>query len=268
MIKISNLSFGYKKDVKTIDNLSLEIQKGKFVAILGHNGSGKSTLAKLILGLLKKSEGEILVNGLSVEQENYSAIRRLCYLVFQNPDNQFVGATVEDDIAFGLENHCVPHEKMRDLIEKYASEVGMLDYLEKEPSYLSGGQKQRVAMAGALVVEPKVLILDEATSMLDPKGRSDVLNLISRMKEKDPELTVLFITHDVEETLNADELIVLNQGKLAFQGLPNELFNDEKHVKELGLTMPFAYQINKLLNKEGITVKSDSFEGLVRELCK
>ena len=268
MIKIKNVSFGYKTDKRVINNLSLEIGKGKFVAILGHNGSGKSTLAKLLLGLLRIGEGDIFINDIKVEEKNYASIRNICYLVFQNPDNQFVGTTVEDDIAFGLENHRVPHEEMDGLIKKYAEEVGMGDYLKKEPSYLSGGQKQRVAIAGALVVKPKVLILDEATSMLDPKGRSDVLALLNKMKQEDSELTVLFITHDVEEALLADELIVLSHGELKYQGNVDKLFTDEKLLNEVSLTQPFGYKLNSMLNKKGVKSKATSFNDLVDELCK
>lgn len=272
MIKIENLVFYYGQDkskARTIINdVSLEIESGKNIAILGHNGSGKSTLAKLILGLLPIKGGKITVNDVEVNKNNYAELRKICYLIFQNPDNQFVGATVEDDIAFGLENHCVPHDQMQGLIEKYADSVGMLDYLKDEPTYLSGGQKQRVAIAGALVIKPKVLILDEATSMLDPKGKSDVLKLIQKMREEDKDLTVISITHDVEETLNSDELIVLEGGKISYQGVPNKLFENKKLCDELGLTIPFSYYMKHTLNEQGINVESTDFDSLVEEICQ
>ena len=272
MIKIENLLFYYGQDkskARTIlDHISLEIPNGKSVSILGHNGSGKSTLAKLLLGLLPIKDGKIFVNDVEVVKENFAEIRKICYLIFQNPDNQFVGTTVEDDIAFGLENHCVPHNEMQGLIEKYADSVGMKDYLKDEPTYLSGGQKQRVAIAGALVIKPKVLILDEATSMLDPKGKSDVLNLVSKMREEDKDLTVISITHDVEETLNSDEVIVLSHGKVSYQGSPKELFENKKLCNELELSVPFSYDIKHKLAEQGYKLESEDLDSMVEEICQ
>ena len=272
MIRIENLLFYYGQDKekarKIIDNLSLEIENGKNVSIVGHNGSGKSTLAKLILGLLPIKGGKIFVDDIEVSKNNYAELRKNCYLIFQNPDNQFVGATVEDDIAFGLENHCIPHDQMQGLIEKYAESVGMLDYLKDEPTYLSGGQKQRVAIAGALVIKPKVLILDEATSMLDPKGKSDILNLIAKMKEENQDLTVISITHDVEETLNSDDVIVLKDGKVCYKGSPDSLFKNAKLCKELELSLPFKYEIKHKLIEQGIELDSSDFDSMVEEICR
>ena len=272
MIRIENLLFYYGQDKekarKIIDNLSLEIENGKNVSIVGHNGSGKSTLAKLILGLLPIKGGKIFVDDIEVSKNNYAELRKNCYLIFQNPDNQFVGATVEDDIAFGLENHCIPHDQMQGLIEKYAESVGMFDYLKDEPTYLSGGQKQRVAVAGALVIKPKVLILDEATSMLDPKGKSDILNLIAKMKEENKDLTVISITHDVEETLNSDDVIVLKDGKICYKGSPDSLFTNAKLCKELELSLPFKYEIKHKLVEQGIELSSSDFDSMVEEICR
>ena len=272
MIRIENLTFYYgpdKEKARTIiDDISLDIEDGKNITILGHNGSGKSTLAKLILGLLPIKGGKITINGIDVNKNNYADIRKICYLIFQNPDNQFVGATVEDDIAFGLENHCVPHDEMQGLIEKYADSVGMLDYLKNEPTYLSGGQKQRVAMAGALVIKPKILILDEATSMLDPKGRSDILNLISKMRSENKDLTVISITHDVEETLDSDELIVLEKGKIAFKGSPKELYENKTLCNDLSIVPPFKYEIKHKLAQQGCKLESDDLDSMVKELCQ
>ena len=203
-LEIRNLSFSYDGSNKVIDDISFSVPKGSFVSVLGHNGSGKSTLAKLIVGLLEKNSGTIYFNGEEVTKDNIQNFQNKVSLIFQNPDNQFIGATVEDDIAFGLENSQVPHEKMKEIIYDYASKVGMKEYMDKEPSNLSGGQKQRVAIAGVLALAPKVIIFDESTSMLDPKGKKEIYSLISELKKNNPDLTVISITHDIEEAYLSD----------------------------------------------------------------
>ncbi len=247
-IEVKNLSFSYKKDEPILKHLSFSIREGSYVSIVGHNGSGKSTLARLIIGLLAPSEGEIYICEELVTNKNIRQLRNKIGLVFQNPDNQFIGATVEDDIAFGLENRQIPRQKMREIIEKYAKRVGMEDFLEKEPSRLSGGQKQRVAIAGALSLDPEIIILDEATSMLDPKGKSDIKWLIDEMRKSNPSLTVLSITHDVEEAFLSDEVIVLNKGEIAFIGKPEEVFKNRNSLDLLHLEMPFVLDLKDKLH--------------------
>ncbi len=249
-VELKNISFSYHNDETVLNHVSLSIEQGSYTSIIGHNGSGKSTIAKLIIGLLAPSDGEIYVDGELLTNKNVRQIRKKIGLVFQNPDNQFIGATVEDDIAFGLENRQVPSNEMADIVEKYAKSVGMEEYLEKEPSRLSGGQKQRVAIAGALALKPEILILDEATSMLDPKGKSDIKKLILEMKKDNPNLTIISITHDVEEAFLSDEVIVLSQGQVAFKGRPEEVFSKRDVLKNFHLEMPFILDLEDKLNKE------------------
>ena len=208
IIKVENLCFEYEPGLKTIHNISFQIKKGEYVAILGHNGSGKSTIAKLLIGLLEKKSGNIIIDHKELNLENLYKIREKIGIVFQNPDNQFIGSTVRDDIAFGLENICIPREKMDELIERYAKRVRMDQFLDHEPTKLSGGQKQRVAIAGILAMSPSIIILDESTSMLDPRGRKEINELIRELKE-DKEMTIISITHDIEEAKNADRILLL-----------------------------------------------------------
>lgn len=267
-LEIKNVDFGYSKDQKIFENLSLEVYQGEYVCVIGHNGSGKSTLAKLISGLEEPIKGTIEVFSLEINEKNIDEIRKNVGIVFQNPDNQFIGNTVKDDIAFGLENLCVKHEDMDSIIHEYAKKVDMLDFLEKEPSNLSGGQKQRVAIAGILAMKPKLLILDEATSMLDPKGKSEIIRLTHLLKKENPELTIISITHDIEEALLCDKVIVINKGKVELIGKPEEVFSNEEKLKAIRLDIPFTYKLNIELNKKGIKVDSKDFEGIVKELCR
>lgn len=253
-IEIKNLSFSYSKDEKILNHLSLNVPEGSYVSIIGHNGSGKSTLARLIIGLLAPNDGEIYVDGELLTNKTVRNIRKKIGLVFQNPDNQFIGATVEDDIAFGLENRRIPNKEMPEIIKNFAERVGMIDYLDKEPSRLSGGQKQRVAIAGALALKPEILILDEATSMLDPKGKSDIRELILEMKKENPQLTILSITHDVEEAYLSDIVVVLSQGEIAYQGKPDEVFSNRGILKTLNLEMPFVLDLKEKLKDSGIDI--------------
>ncbi len=256
-IELKNISFSYSRDEQEVlKHVSFKVREGSFVSIIGHNGSGKSTLARLIIGLLAPNDGEIYIDDELLTNKNVRKLRQKIGLVFQNPDNQFIGATVEDDIAFGLENRRVPRKDMQEIINNYAKRVGMEDFLSKEPSRLSGGQKQRVAIAGALSLSPEILILDEATSMLDPKGKSDIRGLINEMKKNNPNLTILSITHDVEEAFDSDEVIVLNKGEVAFKGKPKEVFANRKVLESLKLEMPFILDLKEKLSNENINIEN------------
>lgn len=267
-IEIENLTFSYDKGEKVFNNLSLNIEKGKYCVILGRNGSGKSTLAKLITGLLTMQEGQIKVDGIEINEKNIYDIRNRIGIVFQNPDNQFIGATVRDDIAFGLENHLVAQNKMDSIINEYAQKVGMDKYLDKEPSNLSGGQKQRVAIAGVLAMTPDIVIFDEATSMLDPKGKKEIKEVILKMRELFKDMTILSITHDVEEALLADEVIVVDNGNIAIQGHPEKVFIHYDLLKKLNLDIPFAYKFKNLLEENGIDIDTIDIEKMVKKLCQ
>ena len=255
-IEIKNISFSYNKDEQVLKHVSFLINEGSYTSIIGHNGSGKSTLARLIIGLLAPDDGQILVDDEILTSKNVRDIRKKIGLVFQNPDNQFIGATVEDDIAFGLENRRVPQKDMQGIINNFAKRVGMEDYLDKEPSRLSGGQKQRVAIAGALSLKPEILILDEATSMLDPKGKNDIRELIAEMKKENPHLTIISITHDVEEAYLSDEVIVMNQGEVSLIGKPDDIFQNREALKSLHLEMPFLLDLKEKLQSNNIDVKN------------
>ena len=267
-IEIRNLFFEYDDGQKTIDNISFDIKKGSYTVLLGHNGSGKSTIAKLVMGLLEAASGKIMVDGIELNAENLYRVREKIGIVFQNPDNQFIGATVRDDIAFGLENKCVPQKDMDGIINHYAKIVNMLDFLDHEPTKLSGGQKQRVAIAGILAMAPDIIFLDEATSMLDPKGRREINQLVKELN-KETNRTVISISHDIEEAVYADEIIVLNNGKVVKTGKPDEILSDEALMHSLNLDVPFSYKISKGLQKQGI--KIDTYlkeEELIHSLCQ
>lgn len=268
IIEVKDLSFEYEEGLKTIDHISFQIKRGTYTTILGHNGSGKSTIAKLLMGLLEKKNGEITVGGIPLTEENLYKVREQIGIVFQNPDNQFIGTTVRDDIAFGLENNCVEPELMDDIINEYAKKVNMLDFLDHEPSTLSGGQKQRVAIAGILAMSPSIIILDEATSMLDPKGKSEINALVSQLN-KDKNITILSITHDIEEAAMSDYVVLLSGGKIIDTGKPEDVLMNKKQIESLKLDIPFAYKISKGLQNLGIQINSHiNKEKLVEELCQ
>lgn len=269
MIKVKDLKFKYQgANQYALDNVSVTIPRGSYVAILGHNGSGKSTFSKLISGLYKPTSGEIYIDGIMIKKNSLRDIRKKIGIIFQNPDNQFIGTTVQDDIAFGLENHCVPHEEMDAIIKEYATEVGMIDYLEKEPSSLSGGQKQRVAIAGVLAMKPDIIIMDESTAMLDPKGKREIRELTSKIRKINPRLTILSITHDIEEAFASDRVVVLNKGEIVYNDTPNNVFIHQKELEEMKLDVPFIYRLKDELIKQGIEVTSSTEEGMVNELCQ
>ena len=273
VIEIRNLSFSYdyEEENKTLvlDDVTLDIERGSYTVIVGHNGSGKSTLAKLMIGLLEKEKGNIYIDGLELNRDTIYDIRNKIGVVFQNPDNQFIGATVEDDIAFGLENHLVPNNEMQPIIEEYANKTGMLEFLDKEPTKLSGGQKQRVAIAGVLAMRPEIIILDEATSMLDPKGKREIKELIKKMRNIVLNITIVSITHDISEAVASDKVVVMNKGKVFATGTPKEIFSDEDKLKEVGLQLPFTYKVQHELQKEGYSLELVmSTKEMVKEICQ
>lgn len=268
-ISLSHIVFGYEKDTVTIDDVSFDAAPGEYMCLIGRNGSGKSTLARLIMGLLAQRSGSIRIFGTEMSDENVLALRHGLGIIFQNPDNQFIGSSVRDDIAFGLENDQVPPEEMEKIVDEYAEKVGMKDFLDKEPSNLSGGQKQRVAIAGTLARHPKVLIMDEATSMLDPKGKREILSLIRKAKAEDPQLTIISITHDIEEAYGADHVVVLSEGKAVLDGKPKEVFKDEKTLLALDLDLPFYLKLSSALKQAGLEVGDvSSLEELEAKICR
>ena len=256
MIEIRNVSYTYSQDESlAINNISLDIKEGSWISILGHNGSGKSTLAKLLVGLIEVKKGEIIVDGLTLNENNIGEIRKKIGIVFQNPDNQFVGVTVKHDIAFGLENRRVSREEMLERITECAQKVGLGSYLEREPHKLSGGEKQRVAIAGILALDSKYIIFDEATSMLDPNGVSDVIDLIKELREKTNK-TIITITHDLELAKKSDEVFVFKNGQITANGKPAEIFKMDSILTDSNLLVPFELQLyqqvmlDETLNKD------------------
>lgn len=267
-IEVSNLSFSYTEEGNTIQDVSFSIPKGSYTTIIGHNGSGKSTIAKLIIGLLKAQSGTIRILGTELTPETVYDLRSHVGIVFQNPDNQFIGSTVADDIAFGLENHCVPQEDMQALIEKSAASVGMSDFLQAEPTHLSGGQKQRVAIAGILAMTPDIIIFDESTSMLDPQGKASINAQIKRLHDE-KNITILSITHDMEEVAQSQHVIVLNHGVVEMEGTPKEVFAQEAMLKKMQLDIPFALKFSKAMQKEGFSsIHALTLNEVVNQLCQ
>ncbi|MBR3227574.1 MAG: energy-coupling factor transporter ATPase [Erysipelotrichaceae bacterium] len=266
-IEVKDLSFSYNETTLALDDVSFNIEKGTYTTIIGHNGSGKSTLAKLLAGLLEATKGEIRIDGLVVNADNIYDIRRKLGIVFQNPDNQFIGSTVRDDIAFGLENRQVPQKDMDPIINEYAAEVGLQEFLDKEPTALSGGQKQRVAIAGVMAMKPEILIFDEATSMLDPKGKADIKRLISELYESG-HFTIISITHDIEEVLHGSDCLVLNKGHIYMHDTPANVFKRAEDLRKIGLDIPFNLKVKEALHKYGIKVKSDDLKGMAEELWR
>lgn len=252
IIDIDQVSFRYpEQETYALTNISFQVYKGEWLAIVGHNGSGKSTLARLLNGLQFPGKGAITVSGLKLSDENVWEIRRRVGMVFQNPDNQFVGTTVQDDVAFGLENHGVPREEMVNRVHDALKRVRMSDFLDREPHHLSGGQKQRVAIAGIIALKPEVIILDEATSMLDPVGRKEVLETIRQLKQE-AGLTVISITHDLEEAAQAEQMIVMNRGEVYREGTPRDIFQMDETLTALGLDIPFPVKMAKALKARGL----------------
>ena len=248
MIELKNVSFRYDNTVEEyqIDTVSFHVKQGEWLSIVGHNGSGKSTVVRLIDGLLEAESGEIYVDGKQLTRETIWEIRSKIGIVFQNPDNQFVGATVEDDVAFGLENQGIPRGEMLQRVEKAIDQVGMLEFKDREPSRLSGGQKQRVAIAGIIALRPTIIILDEATSMLDPEGREELMAVMRELQKKF-QLTIISITHDLSEIALSDRTLVFQKGKLESSMTPRELFS-RNDLNEIGLDKPFSKQVQESLS--------------------
>lgn len=267
-VEVSHLSFSYDGQNDVIKDVSFEIPKGSYTTIVGHNGSGKSTIAKLLIGLLKAKSGEIKILGNTLNEENVYSLRNHVGIVFQNPDNQFIGSTVADDIAFGLENHCVPQEQMQAIIADVAARVNMSDFLDSEPTKLSGGQKQRVAIAGILAIAPDIIIFDESTSMLDPQGKASINEQIQKLHDE-RNITILSITHDMEEVAQSEYVIVLKDGKVEMQGTPKQIFEHKGKLKEMKLELPFALSFSEKLKNEGIFKDSYcTLDEVVNELCQ
>ncbi|MFE8698630.1 energy-coupling factor ABC transporter ATP-binding protein [Cytobacillus sp. FJAT-53684] len=268
LVQLDNVSFQYAMDTGfALRNVSFDIYEGEWLAIVGHNGSGKSTLAKLLNGLQFPQEGSITVNGVPLTEGTVWETRKQVGMVFQNPDNQFVGTTVQDDVAFGLENNGIAREEMLERVSYSLEKVKMAQFLDQEPHHLSGGQKQRVAIAGVIALRPSIIILDEATSMLDPRGREEVLETVRELKESH-NMTVISITHDLEEAVRADRILVMNKGELYREGNPEEIFQMDEELVQLGLDIPFPVKMSKLLKEQGVSLSRHylSEEELVAEL--
>ena len=251
IIEVKDLSFRYKEDQEYYDvnNVSFHVKHGEWLSIVGHNGSGKSTTIRLIDGLLEAESGEIWIDDQLLSSENVWDLRRQIGMVFQNPDNQFVGATVEDDVAFGLENQGLPREEMKKRVAESLELVGMLDFKKREPARVSGGQKQRVAIAGVVALRPAILILDEATSMLDPEGRRELIQTVQEIR-KDYQMTVVSITHDLEEVAMSDRVLVMKKGQVESTSSPRELFS-RADLDQIGLDDPFTNQLRESLRETG-----------------
>ncbi len=251
VIDVKNLSFRYKESQEYYDvkDITFHVKRGEWLSIVGHNGSGKSTTVRLIDGLLEAESGEIVIDGQRLTEENVWNIRRQIGMVFQNPDNQFVGATVEDDVAFGLENQGLSRQEMKKRVEEALDLVGMLDFKKREPARLSGGQKQRVAIAGVVALRPAILILDEATSMLDPEGRRELIETVKGIR-KDYDMTVISITHDLEEVAMSDRVLVMKKGEIESTSSPRDLFS-RNDLDQIGLDDPFANQLKHSLSQNG-----------------
>ncbi|HFI0218965.1 TPA: energy-coupling factor ABC transporter ATP-binding protein [Streptococcus suis] len=252
IIEVKNLKYKYNQEDEqyTLNDVSFHVKQGEWLSIIGHNGSGKSTTVRLIDGLLEAESGDIYIDGDALTIDNVWDKRRLIGMVFQNPDNQFVGATVEDDVAFGLENQGIPLEEMRSRVDEALELVGMADFKTREPARLSGGQKQRVAIAGVVALRPKIIILDEATSMLDPEGRLDLIKIVREIKDRHG-MTVISITHDLDEVALSDRVIVMKNGQVESISTPNKLFMREDLV-DLDLDRPFTTELASSLRQTGL----------------
>ncbi|HAR4607758.1 TPA: energy-coupling factor transporter ATPase [Staphylococcus aureus] len=263
VIVFKNVSFQYQSDASfTLKDVSFNIPKGQWTSIVGHNGSGKSTIAKLMIGIENVKSGEIFYNNQTITDDNFEKLRKDIGIVFQNPDNQFVGSIVKYDVAFGLENHAVPHDEMHRRVSEALKQVDMLERADYEPNALSGGQKQRVAIASVLALNPSVIILDEATSMLDPDARQNLLDLV-RIVKSEHNITIISITHDLSEAMEADHVIVMNKGTVYKEGTAIEIFDHAEKLTTIGLDLPFPIKINQMLGHQTSFL---TYEGLVNQL--
>lgn len=260
IIELKDISFQYQGvESFALTSVNLTINKGEWVALIGPNGSGKSTLAKIMNGLLVPASGEVFINGKLLDEETVWEARRSVGMVFQNPDNQFVGATVEDDVAFGLENNGVERLEMIQRVDEALQQVRMTEHKKKEPARLSGGQKQRVALASVIALRPDVILLDEATAMLDPLGREEVIEAIEKVKEQH-DLTVISITHDIDEASKADRIIVMKDGEKKNEGVPADIFNLGKGLIDMGLDLPFTQKLKHALMERGVDIPDEYFD--------
>lgn len=270
LIEIQNVSYAYEDAAaKALNNVSLTINDGEFVAVVGHNGSGKSTLAKHLNALLLPTEGKVLVDGMDTADEaDTLSIRQRVGMVFQNPDNQLVTTIVEEDVAFGPENIGVPGNEIRARVDRALAAVGMEKYAHSAPNMLSGGQKQRIAIAGMLAMQPKVLVLDEATAMLDPKGRRDIIDLVTKL-HKENGITVVMITQYMEEAIGADRVAVMSGGKLILEGTPKEVFSQDELLHKHRLDVPVMQQLANRLNAHGANLPKSilSVEEMAQAIC-
>ena len=274
IITIENLTFEYTRGeesdpVKAIDNISLEIERGSFTAIIGKNGSGKSTLAKNLNGLLLPTEGAVYVNGYDTrDDDNIWNVRQTAGMVFQNPDNQLVSAIVEDDVAFGPENLGVDPAEIRRRVDKALEDVNMGQYKKKAPHLLSGGQKQCIAIAGVVAMKPKCIIFDEPTAMLDPKGRGEIMSIIDELHKEG--ITVILITHFMDEAVRADRVIIMNEGRILLDGTPRQVFRQEELIRSANLDVPLMVEMGAKLRERGIDVPADIIteEKMVEFICQ
>lgn len=253
IISVDHLTYQYDENqAPALTDVSFTVHAGEWLAIVGHNGSGKSTLAKSLDGLLPFTQGSVTVGGITLTPETVWQVREQIGMIFQNPDNQFVGATVEDDVAFGLENRQISRDEMVPRVQAALAQVGMTSFAQREPSSLSGGQKQRVALAGIVAIAPKILILDEATSMLDPQGRIEMLAIVRQLRQQQ-NLTVISITHDIDEAASADRVLVIDDGRLVDEAVPSQIFERGTQLVEMGLDLPFTEKLKAALRQRGIT---------------
>ncbi|MBU5678097.1 energy-coupling factor transporter ATPase [Alkaliphilus sp. MSJ-5] len=274
MIEVNNIQFQYKNNddegMLALNDVTVTVESGEFVVVIGHNGSGKSTLAKHMNALLLPTKGDVLVKGLNTkEEENIWNIRQTAGMVFQNPDNQIVATIVEEDVAFGPENLGVPPVEIIRRVEEALNIVDMLEYRGKAPHLLSGGQKQRIAIAGVIAMRPNCIIFDEPTAMLDPSGRKEVINTIKKLN-KEENITIVHITHFMEEAVDADRVIVMENGQIVLEGKPKEVFSKVEQLKELGLDVPQITDLTNELIKEGIDLPQDilTVDEMVMRLCQ
>lgn len=271
IIDVKDLQYSYDNEEKNIiDNINLSVNKGEFLAIIGHNGSGKSTFAKILNLLILPKSGSIKICGIDAKDVNEPwKLRKHAGMVFQNPDNQIVATVVKEDVAFGLENIGIKHEDMQPIIDKALKSVDMYEYAERAPHLLSGGQKQRIAIAGVLAMMPDIIIFDEATSMLDPAGRAEILDVVNRIN-KDNGITVIWITHFMEEAVLADRIAVFNDGKIDMIGKPCEVFKNIERIREIGLDVPPMVELADFLRKNNIIIDEDvlTIDDMIEELDK
>lgn len=274
IIKTENLKYAYTAEegelpIQVLHGVNLEIEKGTFVAVLGHNGSGKSTMAKLFNGVLLPMGGAVYVNGMSTKDESLMLeVRRCVGMVFQNPDNQIVANVVEDDVAFAPENLGIPPEEIRRRVDEALKIVGMYEYREHAPHLLSGGQKQRIAIAGVLAMNPECVVFDEPTAMLDPKGRESIVKIMRKLRDERG-VTVVLITHHMEETIDADRLVVMSDGEVVMDGAPRKVFKDVEAMRKTGLDVPETVNLLYELNKCGfdLSLEALSIEECAKEIC-